>query len=157
MVDTPAADTLFEGHTWGWDGIYCRAVVAHIKNEPSFKNGWIPQILSYINIFLHCIPFKWCIIVILPSTSRDIKKADIALLTLGDLLRYLGLWLLMSTCSGWKRDNFWSVTPFDQEANICPYRLGEFVSKCRFNAINSELRFTNTNPLPYVDKFCKIR
>ena len=28
LVDTPAADTLFEGHTWGWDGIDRRDVVA---------------------------------------------------------------------------------------------------------------------------------
>ena len=31
------------------------------------------------------------------------------------------------------------------------------MSKRRFNAITRELRFTNTNPLPYVDKFWKIR
>ena len=29
--------------------------------------------------------------------------------------------------------------------------------KLRFNAITRELRFTNTNPPPYVDKFWKIR
>ena len=27
-VDTPAADTMFEGQTWGWDGVDRRAVVA---------------------------------------------------------------------------------------------------------------------------------
>ena len=84
------------------------------------------------------------------------KEAGIAPLTLGDLLRYLGLWHLMSTCSGWKRDNFCSVTPFDQEANPFPYRLGEFISKLYFNAITRKIRFTNTNPPPYVDKFWKI-
>ena len=109
--DTPAADTLFEGQTWGWNGIDRRAVVAQNQNEPSFKNGWSPQSLSYIDIFLHCLPFKWSIIVLLPSMSRDMKEADIAPLILGDLLRYLGLWLLMSACSGWKREFFWSVTP----------------------------------------------
>ena len=38
-VDTPAADTLFEGHTWGWDGIDLHDVVSQNQNEPSFKNG----------------------------------------------------------------------------------------------------------------------
>ena len=28
LVDFTAADTLFEGHTWGWDGIDFRDVVA---------------------------------------------------------------------------------------------------------------------------------
>ena len=66
LVDTPAADTLFEEQTWGWDGIYCRAVVAQNQNEPSFKKLWIPQSLSYIEIFLHCLPLKWLRIVLLP-------------------------------------------------------------------------------------------
>ena len=91
LVDAPAADTLFEGYTWGWDGIDHRAVVAHNYNYPSFKNGWIPQSLSYIDIFLHCIPLKWLRVVLLPSTSRDMREADIAPLKLGDLLRYLGI------------------------------------------------------------------
>ena len=97
LVETPAADTLFEGHTWGWDDIDCRAVVAQNQNEPSLKNGWNPQSLSYIDIFLHCIPFKWFIIDFLQSTSRAVKESYIAPLTLGDILRYLGLWLIMST------------------------------------------------------------
>ena len=155
-VDTPAAYTLCEGQTWGWDGIDGRAVLAQNQNEPSFKNGWSPQSLSYIDIFLHCLPFKWFRIVPIPSTTRAMTEADIASLTLGYLLRYLGLLLLMYTCSGWKREKFWSVDPFDQEANPRPYRLGEFMPKCQFNDITRELRFNNTNPPPYVDKFCKI-
>ena len=49
-----------------------------------------------------------------------------------------------------------SVTSFDKDSNPCPYFLEEFISKRRFNAITRELRFTNTNPPPYVDKFWKI-
>ena len=32
LVDTTAADTLFEGQTWGWDGINIRAVVSQNHN-----------------------------------------------------------------------------------------------------------------------------
>ena len=38
LVNTPVADTLFEGQTWGWYGIDFRAVVSQNHNEPSFKN-----------------------------------------------------------------------------------------------------------------------
>ena len=62
----------------------------------------------------------------------------------------------MPPCSGWNREGFWGVTPLDQEANPCPYRLEEFMSKRCFNAITRELSFTNTNPPPYVDKLWKI-
>ena len=86
LVDTPAAETMFEGHTWGWDGIDCNAVVAHNQNDPSFKNLWTPQSLSYIIILLQCIPLKWFIIVLIPSTLRAMKESGIATLTLGDVL-----------------------------------------------------------------------
>ena len=92
-VKTPDDDTLFEGQTWGWDVIDFRAAVSNNQNYPYLKNGWIPQSLSNIDILLHCIPLKWLIIVLLPSTSRSIKKADIDQFTCGYLLRYLGLWL----------------------------------------------------------------
>ena len=59
LVHTPADDTLFEGQTWGWYGINLRAVVAQNQNENFFKNGCIPQSLSYIEMFLHCLPLKW--------------------------------------------------------------------------------------------------
>ena len=90
-VDNPASDILFEGQAWGWDGIDRRAMVAQNHNEPTFKNGWIPQSLSYINIFLNSLTLKWLRIVFLPSTSRSLKEAGISLLRLVDLLRYLGL------------------------------------------------------------------
>ena len=83
------------------------------------------------------------------------KEADIAPLTYGDLLRYLGILLLMSTCFGWNMEGFWCANPFDKEAYPFPYFLWEFISKRRFNAIIREVRFTNTNLPPYVHKFWK--
>ena len=56
--DTPDADTLFKVQKWGWDGIDRHDVIAPNQNEPYFKNGWTPQRLSYIDILLHCLPFK---------------------------------------------------------------------------------------------------
>ena len=64
LVDTPDADTLFEGQTWRLGGIDFLAVVSQNHNDHSFKNGWRPQSLSYIGIFLHCLPFKWFRIVL---------------------------------------------------------------------------------------------
>ena len=86
LVYNPAADTRFEGHTWGCNSIYFRAVVAQNHNEPSFKNGWSRLSLSYIDIFLHCLCFKWFRIFLLPSTTGSMEEADIALLALGGLL-----------------------------------------------------------------------
>ena len=96
-VYTPAYYMLFERQIWGWGGIDSRAVVAQNQNYYSFKTFWSPQSLYYLDIFLHCTPLKWLIIVLLPSTSRAVKEAYINLLTLGDLLSYLDSCTLMST------------------------------------------------------------
>ena len=75
LFDTPASDTMFEGQTWGLDGIYCRAVVAQNQNEPSFKMLWRPKSLSDMDIFLYYLPLKWLKMVLLPSTYRATKDA----------------------------------------------------------------------------------
>ena len=51
-VETPAADTLFEGQAWVLYGMGLCYVVVQNQNEPSFKNGWIPQRLSYIDSYI---------------------------------------------------------------------------------------------------------
>ena len=39
LVETPAAETMYDGHKWGWDGIDTRVMVAQNHNYSSFKNG----------------------------------------------------------------------------------------------------------------------
>ena len=131
-------------------------MVEQNQNELSFKNFWSLQSLYYINIFLHCLPFKWFRIALLPSMSRDMKEADIAPSTLGDILRYLGLWPLMSICSGWRRGICEATPPLIKRQTHAPITSGDSCLNNRFNAITRELRFINTNPPPYVDKFWKI-
>ena len=136
LVDTPAADTLFEGNTWGWDVIDSHAMVSQNHNEPSFKNGGIPQSLSYINILLHCPPLKWLIIVLLTSTFRAMKEAVIDPLLFGDLLRYLGMWILMSPCSGWKRGGVGFSPPLIKRKIYAP-----------IHSVNSFLKYSLTPSL----------
>ena len=100
-------ETFFEGQTWWYDGIYSRAVVAQNQNEPSFKNVWSPQILSYIDRFLHYIPIKWLIIMLLPSMSRGYEGGTYCSIEIWRSTMLFFQWLLMSTCSGWKRENIW--------------------------------------------------
>ena len=88
---------LFEGQTWGWDGINRCAVVEQNRNAPSSKHFPIPQSLSCINIFLHSLLIKWIRIVLISSMPSDMKEADISLLTFVYPLLYLGVWILMYT------------------------------------------------------------
>ena len=140
----------------GWNGIYRHSVVSQNHNEPSFKIVWISQSLSYIDIFLNCLPLKCLIIFILPSTYRAMKEAVISLFTLEDVLRYFGLWLLLSICSGWNRGGFIVSPPLINSQIHSPISLLNSCLNATSNAITRERRFNNTNPPPYVDRFWEI-
>ena len=58
--------------------------------------------------------------------------------------------------SGFKRSEFWSVKPIELY-NGAPYRLNEFMSSNRFEAIFSAISFTDNKPPPYKDKFWQVR
>jgi len=49
----------------------------------------------------------WFSAVLLPETSAGVVNKGATPVTFGKLLRFLGIRLLMSTCSGWKVDVFW--------------------------------------------------
>jgi hypothetical protein len=64
----------------------------------------------------------WFSEVLLPRTSEGVVNSGAVPLTFGELLRYLGIRLLMLTCMGWNTEQFWNYKniPRDQEDNPCP-------------------------------------
>ncbi len=80
-------------------------------------------------------------------------------MTFGELLRFLGLCLLMATCSRWTVDQCWNyyTIPRNQEEDPRPYNSRTFMSKRRFHVINRYLVFTNVQQPAFVDKFWLIR
>ena len=54
LVDTPADDTLFEGQTWGRDGIDCCAVAAQNQNEDPSKMDGSPKAFP-ISTYLYTV------------------------------------------------------------------------------------------------------
>lgn len=47
-----AADGLFPGQRWRWDGIDKRALVTESKKAPEFEQGWTPLGKSWMDVFL---------------------------------------------------------------------------------------------------------
>ena len=95
------ADGLYRGQSWGWDGIDKQAVAGGGYEEPSFTNGWSPHNKTYIEIFTHLLPFAWLETVLLVPTSATLERNNSPSITLGELMRYIGMCLLMSTLQGW--------------------------------------------------------
>jgi hypothetical protein len=49
---------LFEGQSWGWDGIDRRQTASGGYNEPSFCQGFTPIGKTYLRLFMLFFPMK---------------------------------------------------------------------------------------------------
>lgn len=113
------------------------------KPMPETRLGW----------FLLFIPMAYITTVLLVETNKVLPGKK---LLLGEFIRFIGLWLLMSTTAGCSRSSFFEQTePSPWEG--APFRLNEYMSKKRFEDIISSLRFTNVAAPTYRDKFWQVR
>ena len=128
-------------------------------NEPSFRQGWTPTGKTYLEIFMHVFPMTWFSNVLLARTNVGVVNSGAAPLTFGELLRYIGIRLLMAACSRWNIDQFWNYkdTPPDQEDDLCPYNFCNFMSRRRFNLITKFLDYTDLERPAFPDKFWQVR
>ncbi len=89
-------EALFEGQKWGWDGINRQAILqGSIYNGPTFANKWFPNGKPFIDIFLHFLPCYFIEVTIVEATSNVLLTVNVVQTTLGELLRYIGMMLLM--------------------------------------------------------------
>ena len=78
-------------------------------------------------------------------------------LTLGELLKYFGIWLLMSTFITSCNRRYWfgdSSQPSIREG--APSRLGHYMNGYRFDQITSATRFTMREPPTWKDRFHQV-
>jgi hypothetical protein len=88
---------LFEGQEWGWDRIDQRAKIGGLMyNGPTFTDSWSPQDKSFVDIFLCLFPIQFLEHLIVKATSRVLVGESLVRTTLGEMLQYIGMWLLMS-------------------------------------------------------------
>ena len=84
------------------------------------------------------------------------KSAALGDLQYGEFQRFIGIWMLMSTCCGPSRRDYWKNSQIDM-FDGAPFRLTEYMSRNRFEDILASLAFTNNIPPAYVDKFFHVR
>ena len=150
-------DGLYPGQKWGWDGIDYRKVNVPKDNEPGFVGDWNLWGKTWLDVFLFLFPRKWMEDVLLAETSKALQEEKAPELTFGELLRYIGLWLLMATCAGFNHDEFWSGRKRDERTRPCPYNFRQFMSHRRFDAITRCLRFTSAKAPSYPDRIWEVR
>ena len=140
-------------------GIDRRQMAGGGYDEPSFTQGFTPIGKTYLQLFMHFFLMTWFSAILLPETNAGVVNTGTTPVTFGKLLSFLGICLLMSTCSGWNVDEFWNydTIPREQEEDPCPYNFRDLMGKKRFHVIGRNLTFTDVPPPNFVNKFWQIR
>ncbi len=92
--------SLYQRQTWGWDGIDKREVAIQTKNGAGFENGWSPAGKSWMDDFFNLFPTIWLFDCCMDATSAIIKAQGGKSLNNKEFICWLGVWLLIATCSG---------------------------------------------------------
>ena len=134
-------------------------------NDPSFADEWTPQQKTFLEIFLHLFPLEFFTNMIVEGTSNALVGVNSVPMTIGEMLRYIRMWLLMS-CNMKSQDYFWQSAPRtkmtphddnkDEENNNLLFTFNRYMSWRRV-AITSALRFTLSNLPTFWDKFWEAR
>ena len=153
---------LLEGQEWGWDGIDRRAMLqSAMYNGSTFTNDWSPNGKSFSEIFLHCFPCYFLEVTIVEATNNALLTVNAVWTTYGELLRYIGMMLLMSSYMK-SPDYFWRPATRtgnfseDEENDMPSFTFNRYMSCRRYLAMPSALRFTTQPPPSLRDKFWQI-
>ena len=141
---------------WGWSGTCNRATTAAQNHRPSIVgiHGVTLEVMSMIGMLLIFLPRNYLEHVVCKLTSKKLSTP----LTFGELLRYIGLWLLLTkNCTGnVDRKLFWSKKPPSRKSGA-PFRFNDLMSGDRFEEITSNLVFTKLEPPAFIDRFWEVR
>jgi len=117
--------------------------------------GDIVQSMTIVQFFLLCL--GWPIIyLVLKCTNKNLS--DDKQLDRGEFLRFVGLWLLMSSIDGgFDKMEYWSTVPAGDMLSGAPYRFNTWMSRNRFRAILHALLYSDEEKPRYADKFHCVR
>lgn len=155
-LDRDATTGLFEGQSFAWNGVCQRKLMTNQKLPPGFNN-WNPNCKSLLEFFYKFFPMAWLENTCVVNTSKSLEEAGYAPTCVGEILRFIGLWLLMATVVGFSRRDFFSSRDFCETDAPCPYRLGKFMSQKRFERLIQHFRLTDPNPPTFRDRFWEVR
>ena len=90
--------------------------------------------------------------VMIPSMNKLLKTS----VSYGEMLSWIGLWILMSTVDGSDKHSFWS-TKDPKMYEGAPFRLTSLMSQNCFEEILGSIAYTSNNPPELLDKFWEVR
>ena len=130
----------------------------NVVNHPGrFKHHTWPAIalMSPFTLFRMCFFEDYVNDVIIPTTNLYLEGEE---LTIREFYCWLGCWLFMSCYEGIEdRRLWWAEAPIDMYDGA-PFRLGAYMSRNRFEAITTAIRYTDKDaPTDFEDRFHDVR
>lgn len=128
------------GQTWGCNGINERAKVGVEDCNPKINHGmdrvaW--ENISYLQMFLLFFPLRLRNVVI-DATNKNLKANGHPEVSHGEFLRWIGIWLFMSTLGRVAQNKYWESYDVRMDKGA-PYRFHKWMSGQYFEAINTNL------------------
>ena len=155
-IPVPGTVEVDNGGTWGWDGTCKRKITGAVNHRPSINSltGLLLETVSYVTMFLLFFPRKFIEETIIKQTNLQLEED----MTLGEFLRYLGIWLVITRSSpaNMARTEFWSKTDVCRKSGA-PFRLNDLMSGRRFDEITKGLSYVSKEAPPYKDPFWEVR
>jgi hypothetical protein len=150
---TTGVDLLNDGQEWKKDGL-CGRKKAGVKDfDPALKGDHKVLGMDLMSLFKLFFPFDWLQLVLLININKNINGE---MVSLGEMLRWIGLWYYMATFKGFSRNQFWSAKEID-DFEGAPVRLSCWMSMNRFNKILAALKYTDEDLPTYSYPFHQVR
>ena len=135
---------------WGHEGVCFRKQQGNQNIRAKLNVALDPNADDpNLQLFEILFPKMWILETVIPSTNNQLGEEP---LSYGELLRWIGLWILMSTVDGSDCRGFWS----NKHVNIfegAPFQLNNFTTRNRFEMILNNITYKIMNLLPFVIVF----
>mmetsp|Transcript_12834 Transcript_12834/g.18412 ORF Transcript_12834/g.18412 Transcript_12834/m.18412 type:complete len:341 (+) Transcript_12834:77-1099(+) len=156
-VPRPGQRAVEEGmyaECWGHQGIdFCRSA-GGVNSNATLRSviSNVAEMLTPLQMFELFFPMEHVKQVILVRANETLSTP----LSYGEFLTYLGVWFLMATCFVGDRREFWS-SDNPSPWSGAPFRVNQWISQSRFDAITQALRYTNEKGPEFRDTFHPVR
>ena len=139
---------------WGHEGVCFRKQQGNQNIHAKLNVALDPNADDpNLQLFEILFPKKWILETVIPSTNNQLGEE---LLSYGELLRWIGLWILMPMVDGSLCQSFWS----NKHVNIfegAPFWLNNFMTRNRFEKILNNITYMNCEPPAFHDHFWEIQ
>ena len=154
-VPTQQADELPVYSEWGWNGLEVRRQNNIQNHPPSYKGKSEATMggMSYLDWFLFLFPLQFFKDHVIKSANEKLRTK----LTFSEFVVFLGCILFMARYHRHSRKDWWRMSAPSMK-KVAPFRLSEYMSGKRFDAIHDALidSHTTCEAPEFVDRFWRV-